>query len=305
LTSYILPRSLAWVLAGAMAVLSLESAAPAPAADTDAAGTLGKIAATHTITLGVRTDARPFAYTLPDGLQAGYAVDLCKALVDDVKTALGATDIAIKYVPVTPENRVEKVVSGAADIECGSTTRTQQRLLRVAFSPIFYVSGTKLIVRRGSTIQSYRDLDGKTVAVTAGTTNEIAMHELADRMLIRMKFLTSPDHEQSFAALQDGRADAFATDDILLAGLTGTPGGSNFVIVGDYLSYEPYGLMFRRDDPAFAAVIDSGFRRLAASSQLVDMYDRWFLNPLPDGQLLDVFMSAELMRVFHSLGQPE
>jgi glutamate/aspartate transport system substrate-binding protein len=295
-------RALAWALLAAVAAWPHS---PSRAADAEPAGTLARIAGTHTITLGVRMDARPFSYALPDRSPAGYAVDLCKALTDDVKAALGVTELDIKYLPVTPENRVEKVISGAVDMECGSTTRTPQRALLVAFSPVTYIAGTKLVVRRGSPIQSFRDLDGKTVAVTQGTTNEIVMHEIADRMLVRMTFLTRSDHDRSFAALRDGKADAFATDDILLAGLTASSGGSDFAVVGDYLSREPYGLMFRRDDPQFAAVVESGFRRLAASRQLLDLYNRWFMTPLPDGPSLHVFMSAELAQVLRGLGQAE
>lgn len=267
--------------------------------------TLAHIAATGTVTFGVRADAKPFAYVLPDGRPGGYAVDLCGALVEDISAALGGMPLKTAYVAVTTENRIERVVSGAIDMECGSTTRNEQRLRLVAFSPVFYISGVKLLVGRNAPIRSYRDLSGRTVALTAGTTGEAAMHLLADRLLVRMKFVTLPDNGQAFATLREGKADAFATDEILLAGLAASAAGRDYILVGDYLSYEPYGLMYKRDDPGFASVIESGFHRLAEHRILATIYHRWLLEPLPTGEILSVPMSVELTQQFRALGQPD
>ena len=296
---------LAQLFVGIAVVLILAAAAPAPDADRAESETLSRIAASRTVTIGLRNDARPFAYGLPDGTQGGFAVDLCRELVEDISAALGGAELKIVYQPVTTENRIEKVVSGAIDMECGSTTRTEQRLRLVSFSPIFYVSGIKLMVPPRSEIRSYRDLSDKTVAVTAGTTGEASMHVLADRLLVRMKFITLPDNEQSLAALQRGKADVFATDEILLAGLAASRSGQGYIVVGDYLSYEPYGLIYQRNDPAFDTVIKAGFRRLAAQRKLAAIYHRWLMEKLPDGEALDVPMSAELTQMYRSLGQPD
>jgi glutamate/aspartate transport system substrate-binding protein len=294
------------LLAGIAVVVALAAAAPDPETDRPSGETLARIAATHTVTIGVRNDARPFAYQLPDGQPGGFAVDLCRNLVDDIGAAVGVAELKIAYQPVTTENRIEKVVSGAVDIECGSTTRNAERERLVAFSPIFYVSGIKLLVARNSEIRSYRDLSDKTVAVTAGTTGEAAMHILADRLLVRMKFITLPDNGRSFAALQEGKANVFATDEILLAGLAASRAGHGDIVVGDYLSYEPYGLIYQRNDPAFDAVINAGFRRLAAQRKLAAIYRRWLLEKLPGGgEALDVPMSAELTQMYRALGQPD
>jgi glutamate/aspartate transport system substrate-binding protein len=310
---------LAQLLAGIAVALTLAAAAPALAAESsvaDSSGanplvanplgeTLSRIAASKTVTIGVRSDARPFAYQLPDGQPGGFAVDLCQELVEDISARLGGIELNIVYQPVTTENRIEKVVSGAIDIECGSTTRNEQRLRLVAFSPIFYVSGIKLMVPRNSEIRSYRDLSDKTVAVTAGTTGETAMHVLADRLLVRMKFVTLPDNARSFSALQQGKSDVFATDEILLAGLATSHAGQGYIVVGDDLSYEPYGLIYRRNDPAFDAVIYAGFRRLAAQHRLAAIYHRWLMDRLPDGEMLGVPMSTELTQMYRALGQPD
>jgi glutamate/aspartate transport system substrate-binding protein len=268
-------------------------------------GTLAKIRAAGAITLGVRDSALPFSYKLHDGSPAGYAVDLCKALVEDVSAALDRKPVGIVYKTATAEDRIDRVVSGDVDIECGSTTRNRQRLERVAFSPVFFIAGTKLMVSRESTIRSYKDLLGKTVVVTSGTTNEKAMHALVDRLVVHTTIITAPNHTESFAMLRAGQADAFATDDVLLAGLAATYDGQDYHVVGDYLSYEPYGLMYRKDDPAFAAVVEHGFRRLAETGQLSALYTRWLVRRLPTGETLNIPMSAELSELFRELGQPD
>ena len=278
---------------------------PAAAQDTVLTGTLAKIRASGKITLGVRDSAMPFSYKLPNGKPAGYAVDLCQELVEDIATELNGMEIAILYHTVTAENRIGMVTSGEVDMECGSTTRNKQRQQLVAFSPVFFVAGTKLLVSRQSSIQSYRNLSGKTVVVTAGTTNEAAVHVLVDRLLLHITIVTAPDHSQSFAMLREGKADAFATDDVLLAGLAATRLGADYHVVGDYLSYDPYGLMYRKDDPQFAAVIDRGFKRLAESRRLSELYSRWLMEKLPTGEMINIPMSAELSEMFRMLGQPD
>nr|WP_294526096.1 amino acid ABC transporter substrate-binding protein [uncultured Rhodopila sp.] len=280
-----------------------------PAADaqdsTRLTGTLAKIQTTGTITLGVRDSALPFSYKLPDGSPAGYAVDLCKALTEDVAAALNHQPIGLVYKTVTAEDRIDKVASGDVDIECGSTTRNKQRLERVAFSPVFFIAGTKLMVSRESTIRSYKDLPGKTVVVTSGTTNEKAMRVLVERLVVHTTIVTAANHTESFAMLRAGDADAFATDDVLLAGLAATYDGQDYHVVGDFLSYEPYGLMYRKNDPAFAAIVEHGFRRLAETGRLADMYNRWLVRRLPTGEKLNMPMSAELAELFRELGQPD
>jgi ABC-type amino acid transport substrate-binding protein len=287
---------------GVFTALALPAGAGEPARLT---GTLARIRDSGTIILGVRDSALPFSYKLPDGSSAGYAVDLCKALVEDVSAALDGRPVAIAYKTVTAEDRIDRVVSGDVDIECGSTTRNRQRLERVAFSPVFFIAGTKLMVPRESTVRSYRDLQGKTIVVTSGTTNEKAMHALVDRLVVHATIVTAPNHTASFAMLRAGQADAFATDDVLLAGLAATYDGQDYHVVGDYLSYEPYGLMYRKDDPAFAAVVEHGFRRLAESGALSALYIRWLVRRLPTGETLNIPMSAELAELFRELGQPD
>ena len=213
--------------------------------------------------------------------------------------------ITVAYRTVTPQTRISLIVAGDIDLECGPTTRTPRRQEHLAFSPIYYVAGTKLLVPRLSTIESYRNLIGKTIVVTAGTPNETAVRVLVDRLLLHIKIVTAPSREEAFGMLRDGKADAYACDGVLLAGLITTREGMDYHIVGEHLSYEPYGLTYRKDDPAFAAVIDRGFRRMAKSRRLAELYNRWLMAPLPGGELLGFPMSSELTEIFRMLGQPD
>jgi glutamate/aspartate transport system substrate-binding protein len=297
-------RPAGWLLSVGVFVLAL-GAAP-DGAGQELAGTLKKVKDRGTIALGYRENSFPFSFVDKRGEPHGYSIDLCLAVVDEVRAELERDSIKVVYVPVTPADRIEKVVDGSIDIECGSTTNNVERQKRVAFSPVMFVSGTKLLVRRTSAIKSYRDLRGKTVVLTEGTTNEKAMRQLSDHEKLEIKFITAPDHADSFRKLSSGQAHAFATDDVLLYGFVSQAARPvDYAIVGDFLSFDPYGLMFRKDDPEFAALVLRTFQNLASSRDLADLYDKWFMRKLRTGERLGLPMSAQLKSIFEVLGQPE
>ena len=269
-------------------------------------GTLKKIKDSKTMTLGYRESSIPFSYVNKVGEPIGYSIDLCNAVVDEVSKELEGVEIAVNYKKVTAETRISAVKSGEVDLECGSTTASFERKKDVAFSPIFFIAGTKLLVPRSSGISSYRDLRDKTVVVTAGTTNEAAVRAISDKQHLGIRFLVGNDHAESFAMLKEGKADAFATDDALLYGLVATSRlGDRYHVVGEYLSYDPYGLMYRKDDPDFAAIVDRTFSRLAQSRELVQLYNKWFQQRLPTGETLDLPMSPQLEEIFLVEGVPD
>jgi glutamate/aspartate transport system substrate-binding protein len=269
-------------------------------------GTLKKIKDTGTITLGYRESSLPFSYLNRRQQPIGYSIDLCREIVEDVSTELDGMEIKIAFTPVTPANRLQKVASGEIDLECGSTTGNVQRRKEVAFSPIFFIAGTKLMVPKSSSVNSYRDLAGKTAVVTSGTTNEAALRALSDKQKLGITIITAPDHAQSLETLASGKAAAFATDDVLLYGFIATAkNATGMKVVGEYLSYDPYGLVYRRDDPAFAALVEHTFARMAGERRLAELYNKWFLRRLPTGETLNLPMSPQLEEVFRMLGQPE
>jgi glutamate/aspartate transport system substrate-binding protein len=296
----VMPRFL-WPIALIASLLALPGAGAQ-----ELTGTLKKIKESKAVTLGYRETSIPFSYVNKVGNPIGYSIDLCNAVLDEISREFEGVEIAVKYKKVTSETRISAVRSGEIDIECGSTTANFERKREVAFSPIFFVAGTKLLVPRSSGISSYRDLRDKTIVVTAGTTNEAAVRAISDKQDLGIKFLVGRDHAESFDMLKEGKADAFATDDVLLYGLVATTrSGDRYHVVGEYLSYDPYGLMYRKDDPDFGAVVDRTFSRLAQSRELVQLYNKWFQQRLPTGETLDLPMSPQLEEIFRVQGVPD
>ena len=265
-------------------------------------GTLAKVRKSATIAVGHRNASVPFSYLSARGEPIGYAIDICRAIVERIATEVDR-ELAIRWVPVTPETRLQAVMDGTVDLECGSTTANAEREKTVAFSPTIFVAGTKLMVRKDSGIRGYRDLHGKVVVFTAGTTNEAAVRDVLARNRINATFATAPDHDTSFAMVESGKADAFATDDVLLQGLIATKQARDkLAVVGDFLSYEPYGIVFRRNDPAMARMVTQAIRELAASGELDYLYNKWFTRQLPSGQRLNLPMSAQLTEMMRLMG---
>ena len=269
---------------------------------TYASPTLKRIDETGVIRIGHRESSPPFAFLDAKGNPIGYSLDLCDIVVEEIAREVGR-DLKVEFRPVTPENRLELVKSGAIDLECGSTNNTQERRKVVAFSPTTFVTGTRVLVRRGSNIRSLRDLDGKTLVLTRGTVHESVVPRLAERQKLSIKFLFAADHAESFQTLASGKADAFANDEVQLFGmLAQTRSASDFRVVGDYLTYADYGLMLRKDDTEFAEVVERAFHRLAGSREIVAIYERWFTQPLPSGVRLNLPMSPHLEEIFRVQG---
>jgi len=269
-------------------------------------GTLKKIKDSGTVTLGYRASSIPFSYLNKVHEPIGYSIDLCNEIVKEISGELKGVEIGVAYKLARAETRIPAVRSGEIDLECGSTTADFQRKKQVAFSPIFFIAGTKILVPRSSAISSYRDLRDKTVVVTVGTTNEAAVRAISEKQDLNIKLLVGKDHAESFDLLKEGKADAFATDDVLLYGLVATTHtGDQYHVVGEYLSYDPYGLMYRKDEPEFYAVVDRTFTRLAQSRELVQLYNKWFQQRLPTGETLDLPMSPQLEEIFRVEGVPD
>ena len=277
-------------------------AASAQAPEGVLAGTLQKVRASGEVAIGYREASIPFSYLSPRGAPIGYSIDICRAIVDTMSTEVGR-DLVIKWVPVTSDNRFKAVTSGQVDLECGSTTSNLERKKVVDFSPVIFVAGTKLLVKKGSPIKSFRDLAGRSVVVTTGTTNESALRDLVAKFKLNTAIATGRDHADSYAQLVEGKVDAFATDDVLLYGFIALNRAQDqLTVVGEFLSYDPYGIMFRKDDPQLASVVAKTLHDLGASRELEQTYNKWFLRQLPTGSRLNLPMSAQLTEIFRIMG---
>src|SRR5215472_3328341 len=300
-----MPCSRKRMIAAGVSLLAAALLANAASAQTGGEGlspTLAAIKKNHVVHLGYRESSPPFSFLDQSNRPIGYSLELCEAVVDEIGVEVDDPNLRIEYVKVTSDDRIQAVLQDKIDLECGSTTANSERGKQVAFSPLMFVAGTKLMVPKASRVQSVTDLKGKTVVVTKGTTNEQAMHAADKKFSLGLNIVTSPDHEQSYQMLVDGKADAFATDDILLYGLIAVHKSQDkFTVVGDYLSYDPYGIMFRKGDPQLAGVVERTFRKLATNQDLVPLYNKWFLSRLPTGERLNVPISPQLEEAFHAL----
>jgi glutamate/aspartate transport system substrate-binding protein len=284
------------------AVFWLTTAATAQTVSEGLSPTLANIKKTHVVRLGYRESSPPFSFLDHSNRPIGYSLELCEAIVEEIGVEVDDASLNIEHVKVTSDDRIPAVVQNKIDLECGSTTANAERAKQVAFSPLMFVAGTKLMVPKTSAISAPKDLQGKTVVVTKGTTNEQAMHTLDKKFALALNIVASPDHEQSYQMLVDGKADAFATDDILLYGLIARHKSQDkFKVTGEYLSYDPYGIMFRKGEPQLAAVVERAFRKLGSNRDLVPLYNKWFVGRLPTGEKLNVSISPQLEEAFKVL----
>jgi ABC-type amino acid transport substrate-binding protein len=291
---------------GLLLAASLLATAAAAQTGEGLSPTLAAIKQAHVVRLGYRESSPPFSFLDQANRPIGYSLELCEAIVDEIGVEVDDADLKIAYVKVTSDDRIPAVVQNKIDLECGSTTANAERARQVAFSPLMFVAGTKLMVAKASGISGAADLKGKTVVVTKGTTNEQAMHAVDKKLSLGLNIVTSPDHEQSYQMLVDGKADAFATDDILLYGLIARHKSQDkFRVTGDYLSYDPYGIMFRKGEPQLAAVVERAFHKLGSNRDLIPLYNKWFMSRLPTGERLNVEISPQLEEAFKVLNDTE
>ena len=260
--------------------------------------TLKKIRDTGVIKIGNRDASIPFSYLDDNQKPIGYGVDICLKIADAVKANLKMPNLKVEFVPVTSQTRIPILTGGNIDLECGSTTNSIERQKQVAFAPTYFMTGTKILVKKSSGIKGYSDLKGKTVVFTQGTTNERAMKSYNDEKNLGINFIPSKDHAESFLSVETGRAVAFPMDDIILYGLKASAKNpDDFAVIGEFLSDDPYGIMLRKDDPHFQKVADDAIAAVFKSGEINKIYAKWFLSPIPPKNInLNVPMSDALKK---------
>ena len=261
-------------------------------------GTLRKIKDKKAIVLGVRDASSPFSFLDEKQQYVGYSIDLCMKIVEAVKAALKMPDLKVNMTRVSSQIRMQMTMNGDIDLECGSTTNSVERQKLVAFVVTTFFTGTRLLIKSGSNIKSYKDLKGKTVAVTTGTTNERVIKEHNLQESLGMRFIQVKDHSDALPALDSGSAAAFPMDDVLLYSMRAQARNpAAYEVVGEFLTDEPYGLMLRRDDPAFKKLADGAVIALFKSGEINKIYARWFESPIPPGNVnLNMPMNSALKK---------
>ncbi len=257
------------------------TALAAGSAFAQAGDTLAKIKSSGAVTLGVR-ESSGLGYTLGNGKYVGFHTEMGERVLADIQKQLGLAKLDIKYQPVTSQNRIPLVTNGTVDLECGSTTNSQARQKDVAFAVTTYVEEVRIAVKGNSGITGIKDLNGKTIVTTTGTTSVQTLRKNKRADGLTFKEVMGKDHADSFLMLETGRADAFIMDgSILAANISKSKAPADYKIVGETLSVEPIACMLRKDDPAFKKAVDDSIKRQIADGSLAKLYDKWFMQPIP------------------------
>jgi ABC-type amino acid transport substrate-binding protein len=260
-----------------------------------AESTLDKIARAGKMVVGARSGSVPFGFIDKDNKWVGFSLDLCTEIKNKLEGKLGKK-IALELKEVTPSNRIPLVANGTIDLECGSTTYTRARDETVDFSFNFFFTGSQLLVKQGSGIQSAADLAGKRVGATQGTTNEKAIREVSPKATV----VVFQDHPSGFLALEQGKIDAYTTDGIILAGLRAkSPKAANYAVVGDFYTNEPYSLILRENDSKWRDFVNHALMELLDDGTYFKLYDKWFgvegVVPYPMPPAVRTYLTMQAM----------
>jgi ABC-type amino acid transport substrate-binding protein len=246
-----------------------------------AGDTLSKVRDTRTITIGYQEGSIPFSFLDENKKPTGYAIELCLKFAEAVQRELKLRQLNVAYVPVNSSNRIPAIVEGKADIECGTTTNTAERRKQVAFTIPHFIAAARLLVKTDSNIKNWSDLRNRKIVMTKGAVQEKVVKARNETSALNMTILEGKDHLDSFTILEKGLVDAFAMGDVVLYGFRAkAKDPSSYLIVGEPVSTEPYAAMFRKDDPAFKAVVDNEMARIMYAGELNKLYEKWFRNPV-------------------------
>ena len=266
------------------------ASAPAVARSAD---TLAKIKSSGVVNLGVR-DSSGLGFSIGGGKYVGFHTEMAERIVDDLKKELNAPDLKINYQVITSQNRIPLLQNGTIDFECGSTTNNATRQKDVDFAVTTYVEEVRVATRADANSNSVKDLAGKTIATTTGTTSvqHLRKHERAAGL--QFKEVMGKDHADSFLLLETGKADAFVMDaSILAANIARSRNPQNFKIVGEVLSVEPIACMLPKGDVKFKEAVDNSIKRQVADGSLEQLYNKWFMQPIPPNNVtLNLPLSA-------------
>lgn len=240
-------------------------------------GSLEKIVANKTFAIAYREESVPFSFIDSSGTPKGYAIDICLKIADEIKKEYKLDKIDIKYVPITPQTRIPVIANGTANAECSSTTITTGRMKQVEFLTPNFITGTKLMVRKGSGITKIEDLQGKTLLALAGTTNEKAALAEIVKHKLKVNVVKVKDHPQALLNLEQGRADAYTSNDVVLYGIrTMAKNPGDYEVVGPFYSYDPFSIMIPKNDTEFRALGLRVMSNLYTSGEIFQLYKKWF-----------------------------
>lgn len=240
-------------------------------------GTLKKISDSGIFTIGYRDDSKPFSYLDSSGNPIGYSIDLCRRIAAATRESLGLSDLEIKFVKVSAQDRIDAVESGKVDIECGATTITLSRQEKVDFTLMTFVTGGSLLSKASDPVRMTGDLAGKSVAVLKNTTTLGALKEYLRQSLVDAKIVEVDTGLEGMELLETGKVQALARDQVVLIGqVLRTVNPKDYVLSEDLFSFEPYAFMVRRNDAAFRLMTSRSLAQLYRTEQYQPLYNKWF-----------------------------
>jgi glutamate/aspartate transport system substrate-binding protein len=285
------------IFPGVGIALALLLAATASAAEFT--GTLKKIRDANEINVGYRESSVPFSYLDDKQQPVGYSIDLCKGIVESIKTELNLPKLQVKMTPVTSATRIPLIANGTLDMECGSTVNNVERQAQVGFSVTTFIVGTKFIAKKAAKLSTLEDLKGKTVVCTSGTNTIVRVQGLNQKHNLGMNILNGKDHAESMLFVETGRAAAFFEDDILLAGLAANARNpADYALSTESYSVDPYAIMIPRGDAEYKKVVDKSLIAMFKNGTVVSLYEKWFMKPIPPKNVtLNFSMSAAFKKI--------
>lgn len=281
--SVLLAAAVLSLTASAQIDMSGSAAEPAEAqADSRVRNTLNKMRTTGRLVMGVRAGSGLLSYALGNGVFAGMHPDLCTQILKRIAEKQGVTGLEIQYLRVTSHNRILLMKNGSLDMECGSTTNNRSRQEHVDFALTTYVTAVRLAVKKGSGISSLKDLNGKTVSTTTGTTSSQLLEQYRRKKGLRFRQVFGKDHTDSFLLLDSDRAQAFVMDDYILAGsISSARNPQEYRVLDDVLAVEPIAIMLPKGDRAFKQAVNDEIRAMFADGSYLATYEKWFVRPVP------------------------
>lgn len=259
----------------ALLAILLATLCVAPLAAQQFQGTLQQIKDSGEIRIGFRESEPPLSFIGSGGRPIGYSIDVCNAIVTELKSTLGR-DLKVTYLPVTAKDRFSLLTENKIDILCGSTTKTLGRRKVVDFTELTFVTGASLMSLESASLLDFPSLNGKTVGVVTGTTTVDVLHATVKKSRTDATIVELDSARDGLEQLLNGSIDAFSADQIVLIGLALSSGEPDrFAIASGVFSYEPFALAVRRNDADFRLVADRAIANLYRTEQILPIFEKW------------------------------
>jgi ABC-type amino acid transport substrate-binding protein len=214
-------------------------------------------------------------------------VELCTRIAASIAKELALPNLQVKWVKVTPESRIQSVVNGTVDLECGSTTASLSRQEQVDFSLMTFLDGGSLLVTDASGVRGISTLGGKRVGVVPGTTTEKALATVLRKHGVTATVVPLKDHAAGVAALDNRTIDAYASDRTILIGMGRTSKSpEKLSLIEEFFSYEPHGFVLKRGDAAFRLSVNRALAAMYRSGEVVPIFEKSFGSMSTAGPLI-------------------